>query len=480
MATIQQVYLALLARPADPGGLAFWQGITGNGANLAPMLAAIVPLPEYQQRFAGQTPDVLVNSIYRSLFDRDADQAGLAFFVGELNSGRQTLATIAVNVLDGARGTDAQIILDKTVAADRHTASLAPAPQASGKGYGFLEFSAGAPGSGDIDLAPMGPQFVDSARNIQTWDRALGGDGSVGGAIARIDAGAQGYSVSGLMAYVREGYTPRNPALDNTGFGGADIGAVPFDGAASPVSPATASAARIVTKAGSSGLWSDPGTWIGGVVPRPGDIVELTADTFVDTDVSGMLIVKRNATATILSVTYGHALRDNYYVIDTDQENPHFLQTSRGMAGATKTAITGNIFHYTGRDHQGDVLDINQGNPGASGKADTTILLTHNIVLPNSAGEHSGVLVSVLDGNYGEMPFQVFIENNTALIGREGAAVVGESQADFAGQYASFRNNLLWDTVARGYKLWDIGADELKPDVIGAAAISNNAGWNYL
>ncbi len=101
-------------------------------------------------------------------------------------------------------------------------------------------------------------------------------------------------------------------------------------------------------------------------------------------------------------------------------------------------------------------------------------------MLPNSAGEHSGVLVSVLDGNYARMPFEVFIENNTALIGREGAAVVGESQADFAGQYATFRSNLLWDTMSRGYKLWDIGADEFKPDVIAAGAISHNAGWNYL
>ncbi len=363
MATVQQVYLALLARPADPGGLAFWQALTGNGSDLAPMLAAISPLPEFQQRIAGQPADALINGVYRSLFDRDADPTGLAFFMGEVNAGRQTLVTVAVNVLDGARGTDAQIIMEKTIAADLRTASLATPQQPSGKGYGFLEFSAGVPGANDIDLGPVGPLFVDSARTIQTWDRALGGDGTVASAIARIDAGAAGYSVSGLMAHVREGYTPRNPALNDAGFNGTDIGAVPFGGAASKVSPATASAAHIVTKAGSSGLWSDPGTWIGGLVPRPGDIVELTTDCFVDTDVSGVLIVKRNATATILSVTYGHALRDSYYLIDTEQENPHFLQTSRGAAGATQTAITGNIFQYTGRDHQGDVLDINQGNP---------------------------------------------------------------------------------------------------------------------
>ncbi len=480
MATVQQVYLALLNRAADPGGLAFWQAATGNGANLAPMLAAIASVPEYQQRFAGQPPDALIHGVYRSLFDRDADPAGLAFFVGELSVGRQTLATIAVNVLDGAQGPDAEIIQERTIAADLRTASLATPQQPSGKGYGFLEFSAGKPGAGDVDLGPVGPLFVDSARTIQTWDRALGGDGTVAGAIARIDAGAAGYSVSSLMAHVREGYTPRNPALDDAGFNGTDIGAVPFGGAALPVVPATAAAAHIVTKPGSSGLWSDPGTWIGGLVPRPGDIVELTTDCFIDTDVSGVLIVKRNATATILSVTYGHSLQDSFYLIDTEQENPHFLQTSRGAAGATQTAITGNIFQYTGRDHQGDVLDINQGNPGASNRADTKILLTHNIVLPNSAGEHSGVLVSVLDGNYARMPFEVFIENNTALIGREGAAVVGESQADFPGQYASFRSNLLWDTSPRGYKLWDIGADEFKPDLIAADAISHNAGWNYL
>ncbi len=483
MATVQQVYLALLGRPADPGGLAFWQGATGNGSNLAAMLGAMVPSPEYQQRYAGLTPDALVNSVYRSLFDRDADGSGLSFFVGELNGGRQTLATIAVNVLDGARGQDLQLIQRKTAEADRITASLDSGQShgGTGKGYAFLEFSAaGVPGVGDIDLGPAGPLFIDSARNIQTWDKALGGDGTVAGALARIDAGLSGYSVSGLMAFVKEGYTPRNPALNDSGFGGVDIGAVSLDGATSPVSPASAAAAYIVTKAGSGGLWSDPGTWVGGVVPRRGDIVELTTDCFIDTDVSGVLIIKKNATATILSVTYGHALADSYYLIDTGEDNPHFLQTSRGASGTTQTTITGNIFQYTGRDHQGDVLDINQGNPGASNRSDTKIYLTHNILLPNSAGEHSGYLISVLDGNYSRTPFEVYIENNTALIGREGAAVVGESQSDFAGQYASFRNNLLWDTSARGHKLWDIGSDENKPDVIAADTISHNAGWNYL
>lgn len=123
MATIQGVYLALFGRPADPAGLSFFNGVTANGANLAG-IADLAKQPEYLTRFAGKTQTEIVQTIYQSLFGRDGDPAGVAFFVGELNSGRQTINSIAINILDGAQGTDLTLANKKLAASALFTAAI--------------------------------------------------------------------------------------------------------------------------------------------------------------------------------------------------------------------------------------------------------------------------------------------------------------------------------------------------------------------
>ena len=91
MATVQGVYLALFGRPADPGGLTYYNNITASGADLAPILGTLAATMEYRSRFSGMENDRVVNKIFRSLFNRNADQAGASFFASELSSGRQTI-----------------------------------------------------------------------------------------------------------------------------------------------------------------------------------------------------------------------------------------------------------------------------------------------------------------------------------------------------------------------------------------------------
>ncbi|MCC0052187.1 MAG: cadherin domain-containing protein, partial [Rhodobiaceae bacterium] len=62
--------------------------------------------------------------MYQSLFGRDADPEGLAFFLAELTAGRQTINSIAINILDGAKGVDLELIDAKIAAADLFTAAL--------------------------------------------------------------------------------------------------------------------------------------------------------------------------------------------------------------------------------------------------------------------------------------------------------------------------------------------------------------------
>ena len=120
MATIQGVYLALFGRPADPAGLAFFNGVTNNGANLAG-IGPLQSAKEYTDRFAGFNNNTIINSIYQSLFNRDAEPAGLAFFVDALNKGTLTINNIAIAILDGAQGTDKTVLDNKLTSADLFT-----------------------------------------------------------------------------------------------------------------------------------------------------------------------------------------------------------------------------------------------------------------------------------------------------------------------------------------------------------------------
>lgn len=123
MATIQGIYIALFGRPADPAGLEFFNGATKDGADLT-AIGDLASTAEYQSRFEGLDNIQIINSIYQSLFGRDADLAGLNYFAAELAAGRQTINTIAINIYDGAQGDDKTILENKETAANLFTASI--------------------------------------------------------------------------------------------------------------------------------------------------------------------------------------------------------------------------------------------------------------------------------------------------------------------------------------------------------------------
>ena len=123
MATLPGIYLALFGRPADPLGLAFFNAQTNGGQDLT-SIGSLSGTAEYQGRFEGMSKSDVINSIYVSLFGRSADDAGLNFFVQEWDAGRQDINSIAINILDGAKGDDLTIINNKLTASLNFTAHL--------------------------------------------------------------------------------------------------------------------------------------------------------------------------------------------------------------------------------------------------------------------------------------------------------------------------------------------------------------------
>lgn len=71
---IQQLYVAYYNRPADPAGLAFWQGVVeAQGGNTSAVSAAFASSFEYTLVYGGKDNRTVVNTVYRNLFGRDGD-----------------------------------------------------------------------------------------------------------------------------------------------------------------------------------------------------------------------------------------------------------------------------------------------------------------------------------------------------------------------------------------------------------------------
>lgn len=186
-AAIQGIYIALFGRPADPGGLAYWTEVTKGGTDLSAMLSVLPSLTEYTARFEGQTPDQVITTVYQNLFGRAPDAEGLAFFKGQLASGAQTLATIAVNIMQGAQGDDKADVDAKVGAAELFTASLdTPAEIAAYSGADAAALAKKFLDGVDKDK-PATPESVEKAAGAvvagqdPTGGQAPGGGGGGGG-----------------------------------------------------------------------------------------------------------------------------------------------------------------------------------------------------------------------------------------------------------------------------------------------------------
>jgi hypothetical protein len=103
---IQSVYLAYFGRPADPGGLAFWQG----GTSLGEVANAFARSAEYQALYAADDPETLVRNIYQNLFNREPEPLGLNFWVDALVNHRTQPGEAALAIAQGAQGADADIL----------------------------------------------------------------------------------------------------------------------------------------------------------------------------------------------------------------------------------------------------------------------------------------------------------------------------------------------------------------------------------
>lgn len=146
---VSDAYLAYYGRPADVGGLGYWsERLAAAGGDLADIIQAFGESEEFANRFGGLDAAALIVNLYRQLFGRDPDTDGLAFYLDELENGRLTLQSIALDLLNGAQALDAAI-----VAARREVAAYCIACLEQGHlSYPPIELAVGLLGTVDADL----------------------------------------------------------------------------------------------------------------------------------------------------------------------------------------------------------------------------------------------------------------------------------------------------------------------------------------
>jgi Ca2+-binding RTX toxin-like protein len=120
---VQQAYIAYYGRGADPAGLDFWATRldTQGAGQLQNIIDAFATSTEFTVEYGNPSNEnewtTYINQIYQNVLNRDADQAGLNFYLAGLKSGQFTVKNLPLDILNGAINTDVATVNNKTQAA---------------------------------------------------------------------------------------------------------------------------------------------------------------------------------------------------------------------------------------------------------------------------------------------------------------------------------------------------------------------------
>ncbi len=87
---VTRLYFAYFLRIPDYGGLIFWVNQYRQGAALDSISQAFAASPEFQATYGSLNNTQFVILVYQNVLERVPDSGGLAFWVGQLNSGAMT------------------------------------------------------------------------------------------------------------------------------------------------------------------------------------------------------------------------------------------------------------------------------------------------------------------------------------------------------------------------------------------------------
>ncbi|MCA1245230.1 DUF4214 domain-containing protein [Massilia sp. MS-15] len=127
---IQKLYVAYFSRPADAGGLEWWEGIVAGANGDTSMISAeFAKSNEYQLTFAGKNNYEIVRTVYINLFGREPEAAGVDFWSNALDKRLMTIDVVVTEIAKGAQNEDLKAFNNKVTAATAFTAALDTHPE---------------------------------------------------------------------------------------------------------------------------------------------------------------------------------------------------------------------------------------------------------------------------------------------------------------------------------------------------------------
>ena len=146
--TAQIAYVAYYGRPADPGGLDYWNGRLGDerinysprsGENLTDselnvyneLVSGFGNVEEANRIFDSLNNRQKVNQVYQFAFNRDGDSGGLDYWTNQIDRGFVNLTTFALEVALGAQNQDFQVLANKIESADLFSRGVETNPDGS-------------------------------------------------------------------------------------------------------------------------------------------------------------------------------------------------------------------------------------------------------------------------------------------------------------------------------------------------------------
>ncbi len=119
---VQGLYVAYYGRRGEPAGVEYWTGVLDDaGGDVSAIVNAFGNSQEYLDGIGSGSTAEQVTALYQQMFDRDPDQAGLDFWVGEIDSGVRTLGEVALAIAEGAQGEDQVTYEEKVMVATYFT-----------------------------------------------------------------------------------------------------------------------------------------------------------------------------------------------------------------------------------------------------------------------------------------------------------------------------------------------------------------------
>lgn len=100
---VTELYIGFFGRAPDAAGFGYWTNRLAVGdVTIQQISKAFAATPEFVSNYNGLTPTQQVTKVYQNVLNRAPDAGGLAYWVGQITSGAQTIADVVWNVTNSA------------------------------------------------------------------------------------------------------------------------------------------------------------------------------------------------------------------------------------------------------------------------------------------------------------------------------------------------------------------------------------------